>query len=74
MTSRCVAVFGLAINFVGCLLLFIDSLRTSSAITEEGPRLGFEAHWQWRGFRYFARVGFLLLSVGMFLQGLALYL
>ena len=73
MNSHAVAIAGLVINFLGCVLLFVDSLRVSSAITEEGPRLGFVGIWKWRGFNWFARVGFALLSLGMCLQGFSLY-
>ena len=73
MTPRAAAILGLSVNFLGCALLFIDSLRISSAVTKDGPRLGFVGVWRWRGFDYFARAGFALLALGMFLQGLSLY-
>jgi len=61
-------VFALALNFIGTLLVFLDSCRMANRLPEDGITLGYdETHktWYWR---WCGRVGIALVGIGFLLS------
>lgn len=66
--SKIFNIIGLVIGFLGALLAFLDSYRTSSRFVKSGVKLGYEENlntWFWKSC---GNVGFALITLSFAIQ------
>lgn len=60
--------WGLFLDFIGCLVLLVDSIKNSDIFGEDGWKSGFSLFWQKSCFKKLPIKAFAFLALGFMLQ------